>query len=146
MTLFRSDFSVSIFWASAVSNGNGEGDDFLRAQVSSDSCTDPKSLATGRVSNCPSQPRDRLLCLKPRPACWSAAGGGATALPPGEFTCAKPAPESTPTSACDPITAIDFRVAALNGNWLPALFSSTIDSSAIFCASSNPLKTSTTRR
>src|ERR1039457_7357780 len=76
----------------------------------------------------------------PRPACWSAAGGGATALPPGEFTCAEPAPESTPTSACDPITAIDFRVAALNGNWLPALFSSTIDSSAIFCASSNPLR------
>src|SRR5437667_191787 len=36
------------------------------------------------------------------------AGGGGTAFPPGGSTCAEPPPDSTPTSACDPITAIDF--------------------------------------
>src|ERR1035441_3243077 len=39
----------------------------------------------------------------------AAGAGGATALPPGGFTCAEPPPESTPASACDPMTAIEDR-------------------------------------
>ena len=38
---------------------------------------------------------------------WQALlAAGAIALPPGESTCAEPPPESTPTSACDPMIAI----------------------------------------
>src|ERR1022692_2299615 len=69
-----------------------------------------------------------------------------TASPPGGSTCAEPPPERTPTSACDPISAMDFTRAASSGNWLPSFFSSTMDSSAICCASSSPWKGSTTLR
>src|SRR5512143_832492 len=66
-----------------------------------------------------------------------------TALPPGGSTCAEPPPEITPTSACEPITAIDF-TAALSGNWLCSFFNSTEPSSATRCANSSPPNTSTT--
>src|SRR6266446_716765 len=46
----------------------------------------------------------------------NAPGGGGTALPPAGDTCAEPPPDITPTSACPPITAIDFTPAAFRGN------------------------------
>ncbi len=69
-------------------------------------------------------------------------GCGLIALPPGGSTCAEPPPESTPTSACDPIIAIE--PGDFSGSKLPEFFSSTMLSSAICCASSRPLKGSTT--
>src|SRR6202167_2636519 len=48
-----------------------------------------------------------------------------TGSPPGGSTCAEPPPDSTPTSACDRISAMDFTRAASSGNWLSAFFSST---------------------
>jgi hypothetical protein len=42
-------------------------------------------------------------------------GGGFTALPPGGSTWAESPPESTPTSACEPITAIDLMLAPTSG-------------------------------
>src|ERR1035438_5924440 len=87
-------------------------------------------------------------CAPPRPKpppCASPAAGG-TAFPPGGATCADPPPEGTPTSACDPITAIDLTRATLSGNWLAEFFNRTMLSSSIFRASSSPLNGSTTRR
>src|ERR1039458_575116 len=40
-----------------------------------------------------------------------------TGLPPAASTWSEPPPESTPTSAWDPMTAIDFMVEAFRGNW-----------------------------
>ena len=65
--------------------------------------------------------------------------------PPGGSTCADPPPESTPVSACDPISAMDLTSAALSGSWPPAFFSSTDACSAISWAVSAPLNGSTTR-
>src|SRR3954447_3129893 len=48
-------------------------------------------------------------------------GCGLTALPPGASTCADPPPERMPTSACDPIIAIDW-TDGLSGRILFAFF------------------------
>ena len=52
----------------------------------------------------------------PRRGPPGAGGGGGTAFPPGGSTWAEPPPERTPTSACEPITAIDLRLAVFSGN------------------------------
>src|ERR1035438_10533978 len=71
--------------------------------------------------------------------------GCGTGLPPIGSTCAEPPPERTPTSACDPITAMVLTRGA-RGNWPLAFFSRTIDCSATRCATSRPWKTSGTWR
>src|ERR1017187_4625140 len=43
------------------------------------------------------------------------------APPPGGSTCAEPPPESMLVSACEPISAMDFTSAGVNGSWLLAV-------------------------
>src|SRR5260370_8507026 len=64
---------------------------------------------------------------------------GRMAFPPGESTCAEPPPDSTPTSACAPITAMECTEAAFSGS-VASFFNRTMLSSAICCASPLPRK------
>src|SRR5215470_18255574 len=79
--------------------------------------------------------------------CHSAEPGlGSIAFPPGGSTCAEPPPERTPTSAWEQMTAMERTLSAESGRILSEFFRRTVLSSAICCASSRPLKGSTTRR
>src|SRR5512143_2109552 len=62
--------------------------------------------------------------------------------PPLGQTCAEPPPESTPISACEPMTAMEVRPAALSGS-VPSFFSSTAPCSSASCATASPAATST---
>src|SRR3974390_1211445 len=64
--------------------------------------------------------------------CQSALPGfGSMAFPPGESTCAEPPPERTPTSAWEPMTAMERTLSAERGRMLSEFLRSTVLSSAI---------------
>src|ERR1700679_3773 len=115
------------------------------------------AFAAAFAASATSVPASKLT-VAPSPACSfkyrSGDDGKYTAFPhsdppgrpPGASTCADPPPDSTPSSACPPITMIVFPSPAATGKIPPSFFSSTRLSSSIFRASSRPLNGSTTRR
>ena len=65
-------------------------------------------------------------------------GGRVSAAPPVGATCAEPPPETTPTSACDPMTAIEPIFDASRGSWPAEFFSSTAPCSRASWAAAAP--------